>query len=679
MKILLLMITGVFIGAIPCFAENNRLEALLEKMDLSQPKLIQVREAKTPQQQKQALYEYFKNRKTAQPTKINQDVAPTMSRQEKEWAEGALQHRFPGQKTYPLQFRGKDRLDWDTNPFSDNEWIWQLHRFYWWPALGKAYLQNKDEKYVKEWVFELNSWVDHMHKPEVIKTHPGWRKLEVGGRLALFPEMLEYFRNSPNFDADTLVTLLWSVTEQSDSLYQRMAKPPFKYYINNHEIIEWLSFMKFTAAFPEFKSSPQRAKELLNYIVAAQDIVMLDDGMIAELVTSYHLGYPGDFLTAMELAKLNGIDYKFPERYVDKIEKAITAVMLFSHPNGKLPQFGDAWLKDSGTGQKFVGRFLDKFKRPDWEYFASFGQKGKKPSNLVHALESSGFYTMRSGWDQNALFVVMKNSDTDYQYHNHMDNLSFELSVFGENLMADSGCYIYSGEDEWRTLFRQTRLHPTITMDNQQIASYGKLLWKSETQNLNVISGINQPYPDLEHTRTMFMIDGKYLVILDELTGERTGTLRQHFQFMPGKATFDRSNLIAQTENSTGTNLYIQTMPEKNSIDLSEESGWISTIYNKKEPRPAFAFFQQKNSSATHRFLTFLAPLPQQFQIWNVELTPVKAGELRLRINHFEDYTISFDPIGKTASLKKNFNPKERGAQRRIYTELDSRNPKKDK
>ncbi len=651
-------------------AAGDRLEMVLDKLDLSRPGLGKVRDAATPQQRKAALLEYFRTRKTALPG----DAVPAeMSKRDREWASSALEHKFPGQPTYPVQFRGKETLDWDSNPFSDKEWIWQLHRFYWWPALGKAYRESKDEKYAKEWVFELNSWVDHMHKPEVVKSHPGWRKLETGQRIAVMPTMMEYFRDSPSFDADTLVTLLWSLSEQSDSLYRRMARKPFRPDINNHEIIEWLSFLKFTAYFPEFKSSPERAKELLDNIVSAQDIVLLDDGMIAELITSYHCGYPGDFLQAMELAKLNGIDYQFPKKYVDKIEKAITAVMLWSHPNGTLPQFGDAWLKEPGFGQRFVGRYLTQFNRPDWEYFASFGKTGKKPEKLVHTLDLCGYYTMRSGWDAKALFAVMKNSNTDYQYHNHIDNLSFELSAFGENVMADSGCYIYSGEDEWRSWFRQTRVHPTITLDNRQAASYGKLLWTAEAPGVNVISGSNQSYSDLNHARTMFMIDGQYLVILDELSGKATGKLRQHFQFMPGKAVFDRGSLTAQSENSTGVNLYIQSVPLTGGLELSEESGWISTVYNKKEPRGAFSFLQSKTDASPCRFLTFLAPLPQSRRIWDLELELVKEGELHLRVNRFEDYTITFDPAKKSASLKKNFNPAERGAQRRVYTELDSR------
>ncbi|WP_419645916.1 alginate lyase family protein [Victivallis vadensis] len=651
----------------------DRLDALLGKLDLSRPGLEKVRSAETAQQKKAALHDYFRNRRIHRLLEFDPSRPPALNKREQEWAAGALEHKFPGQPAYPIQFRGGETLDWDTNPFSDKEWIWQLHRFYWWPALGKAYLHSKDEKYAKEWVFELNSWVDHMHKPETMKTHPGWRKLETGQRIALMPMMMEYFRDSPNFDADTLVTLLWSLSEQSDSLFRRMARKPFRHPINNHEIIEWLSFMKFTAAFPEFKNSRERAVELLDNIVAAQDIVMLDDGMIAELVTSYHMGYPGDFLQAMELAKLNGIDYPFPPRYVEKIEKAITAVMLFSHPNGTVPQFGDAWLREPGTGQRFVGRFLNTFKRPDWEYFASFGKKGKKPEKLVHTLEKSGFYTMRSGWDGKALFAVMKNSDTDYQYHNHMDNLSFELSAFGQNVMADSGCYIYSGADEWRTWFRQSYVHQTVTLDKRQLASYGKLLWSAESPGLNVISARNQSYPELAHTRTMFMVDGKYLVILDELSGPGTGTLRQHFQFMPGKAVLDTGSLIAQTVNPAGVNLYVRTMPGRDRIELKEEIGWISTVYTRKETRPAFAFVQEKTDASPRQFLTFLAPLPQERQIWDVELESAGEGKLRLRVNRYEDYTITFDPVKKSASLKKNFDPAERGAQRRVYTELDSR------
>jgi heparan-sulfate lyase len=42
-----------------------------------------------------------------------------------------------------------------SNPVPDKEWIWQLHRMFFWDAMSKAYLHTGDEKYAREWCIQL--------------------------------------------------------------------------------------------------------------------------------------------------------------------------------------------------------------------------------------------------------------------------------------------------------------------------------------------------------------------------------------------------------------------------------------------------------------------------------------------------------------------------------------------
>ena len=59
----------------------------------------------------------------------------------------------------PLKFEGK--IDWKANPTEpfDPEWTWQFGRHHWWPSLARAYWDTGDEKYVKQFVWEMRSWV----------------------------------------------------------------------------------------------------------------------------------------------------------------------------------------------------------------------------------------------------------------------------------------------------------------------------------------------------------------------------------------------------------------------------------------------------------------------------------------------------------------------------------------
>ncbi len=72
-------------------------------------------------------------------------------------ADNALKHIFVGQSAYPPVFCGED-INWGMRPVPDNEWVWQLNRMYFWDAMARAYWHTGDEKYAKEWCYQLVDW-----------------------------------------------------------------------------------------------------------------------------------------------------------------------------------------------------------------------------------------------------------------------------------------------------------------------------------------------------------------------------------------------------------------------------------------------------------------------------------------------------------------------------------------
>ncbi|MBO5763170.1 MAG: hypothetical protein J6R85_04795 [Lentisphaeria bacterium] len=127
------------------------------------------------------------------------------------YADNALKHNFVGNGGYPLQFRGKDQIDWISNPFPDDQWIIQFNRHIWMPSLAYIYELTRDERYAREWCFEINSWVNTGHSPEQFGKFPMWgHGLELASRMSIWPYVFERFRKSPSFDAETLINYLWS-------------------------------------------------------------------------------------------------------------------------------------------------------------------------------------------------------------------------------------------------------------------------------------------------------------------------------------------------------------------------------------------------------------------------------------------------------------------------------------
>ena len=633
---------------------NPRLEEVLASLDRSRPELRPVFAAPTPEKRQAALLAAFKARAPMG------DPPPKFTAEARRVADNALKHIFIGQPAYPPQPRGTP-IDWDTNPFPDREWILQFHRFTWLPSLAAAWRETADERYAQEWAGEINAWVEHMHTPERMKSHPGWRDLEVASRMLTWGKTFEAFLNSPACDGFTLVNFLYSLKIHGDRMAALFPGGRLPENCGNWQVYELEGLLVVAALFPEYRAREAWAALAIDCIGRIQSRVMLPDGVINEYIPSYHMAYPAQFLQFQRLCDRYNFKTSFPSDYRDRIARSVTAVVLWCHPDGTAPVFGDAWLRDC---RGWVGQFLREFPdRDDWRWFATAGREGKAPALRNYDLPDAGYYMLRTGWGPDDLFVVLKNTQPiSSMWHNQEDNLTFEFSAYGERLMTDSGCYNYSGEPEWRKWFRSPLAHQLISIDNKEIQSdRARMVARDSSPLAEVLVVENHPYPELLHRRTVILLDKRYLLLLDEVSGKETGSLRQHFQFEPGAWKCDPATLSARTERPDRVNLLVLGASGGPPVKLEEEEGWISYRYMVKEKRPAFAFVREKKDDKKVVFLTVLLPAPKGEAFATPELgftrngRPVSAyaGEWSFSPGNGDRYRFTIDAKSALPRIRK--------------------------
>lgn len=603
------------------------LNQVLECLNLEFPALAPfLKDAESPEEKQTALLNYFRSREIASTYELfhGRDLNELRGKTRKpsSKAELALKHIFYGQPAYEPDFRGKDEIDWDTNPHKDKEWIWQFHRFTWLENLAEEYVRSGDEKYAREWLFEMNSWIRHMHQPKNAFSHPGWRSLDTALRMRAWACTFEFFLKSPTLTARTLVDLLYSFNVHSQRILNRCLDARKRGGpLGNWDIFHTEGILFAAAALPERKNSTMEVQTAAQLFIEFQKRVLLSDGVINEFIPSYHSAYPGQFMRLVHVCRKLNLPVEIPKEFMERLEKSINAMVVWSHPDGTSPVFGDAWLTPPDRNRNWIKPYLSVFDRPDWIWFASKGKEGKMPDSLQQELPAAGYYTMRSDWSETARFIVAKNSNTDRMGHNQADNLTFELSAYGQRLMTDSGCYNYSGEPEWRKYFRSPSVHQLVSLDQNSIRSRGRKVGQKsipkgpESHSAEILVLENAPSAGFLHRRTFQLIDGRFFVILDELSGKAAGELRQHFQFLPGDWQLEKTTLRAWTKHPEKVNLILAGARIQGAeISLEEEEGWISTRYMEKERRPAFAFIQRKE--------------PQQICRFAVVLYPVQKGEM---------------------------------------------------
>ena len=576
-------------------------QKLLSRINLNSPGLEKVKQSQNnPEIATNELLNYYKTR-TLVKHPANQNTTPEpVSEKDLKLADDALKHIFVGQSAYPPYFCGDD-INWGTRPVPDNEWVWQLNRMGFWNSMAEVYVQTKDEKYAKEWCYQLLDW--KRKNPNDDEHAYAWRSIEAGIRGYNWTGLYQRFIDSPNFTPEVLVAFLNSCYDHADYLMTQYRSK------SNWGLMEAEGMAFIAITFPEFKDAVKWRTEAFRRLNNEISLQVYPDGQQRELAMGYHIGCINWFLRTYELAKMNNIENAFPESYTKTIEKMCEVPMKLCHPDGTNAQFGDAW---EGKPGQYAERFLewaDKFDRKDFLYLATDGKVGKRPDSTAYALPQSGLYSMKSGWDKNAISLVLK-CGPDGGGHCQPDNGTFELYAGGRNLMPDAGSYIYSGDPENRAWFRQTKVHQTLTLNGENSKYAPKLILWKPGENVDILVVENQSYENLTHRRSVFFVDKKYFVIVDEATGKATGEIDIHFQLAPGggDALFNRVNNSVSSNYKEGWNILIKTIPQSG-LELLEEEGQVSFEYTKKEPRPAFCYRLKKTSNDEKiSFVTLIVP-----------------------------------------------------------------------
>lgn len=582
------------------------------------------------------LLTYFRNRKASK-----NNTEANVNKTTQELADNALLHKFKPHKGYGFFDYGQD-INWQYWPVKDNEVRWQLHRVYWWQPMGLVYRSTGDEKYAKEWIFQFRDWVKK--NPLGLSADNdkyAWRPLEISERLSSLPGTFNLFITSPNFTPAFLLEFIKSYAQQTDHLIGHYATD------GNHRLFEAQRALGAGCFFPEINTASTWRKSgatVLNIEIKKQ---IYPDGMQFELAPGYHNAMISTFLEGLRLAQQSGMENEFPETYKATIEKMILATINFSFPDYTFPMFGDAWLTEKASMLKQYKNWAKTFPdNPVIQYFASDRQTGEKPSYLSHPLSTAGFYTFRNGWDVNSTVMVLKASPPG-EFHAQPDNGTFELWVNGRNFTPDAGCFVYSGDAEitkQRNWYRQSRVHSTLTLDNQNMVITKAQQNKWETgKNLDILTFTNPSYGDLNHQRSVLFINQKYFLIIDRAIGKATGNLDTHFQLKEDcNPVFDTAKKAVYSTYADGNNLLIQNL-NTDEVKLVEEEGKVSYQYQKELKRPAFAFEKSKMDDKTQQFISVVYPYNGN-----------KAPEISIKANVGNDYNQGKIDLNITVDGKKS-------------------------
>lgn len=551
---------------------------------------------------------------------------------------------------------------------SDIKVPWELSRFQHLPTLGKAYWLTKDEKYAREFVIQINDWLDN-NSPQY---GVNWTcTMDIAIRAVNWVWGYYFFKDSPVITKDFLLKFLKSLLVHGKHIRANLEresrviafistllkgkfplnilKPGWRGINGNHYLSDLVGLVYLGVMFPEFKEAKKWQEFGVKELVKEMAGQVYSDGVDYEGSISYHRLVTELFLSATLLCLKNGIG--FPQWYMERLEKMFEFIMYYTKPDGMAPQINDNddgrlhILADYGNWERRDHRYLLSvgavlYDRPDFkqaagkfseEAFWLLGEEGLKKWEALpstdeplpsKAFPDGGFYIMR---DQDFYLIIdaVPADPGAPSGHKHNSRLSFELCAFGESFIIDPGAYIYTADSEMRNLFRSTAYHNTVVVDGEEQNSFrpDNLFWIGNeakvkvnawevTRECDFWDGEHGGYKRLKrpvfHRRQIYFDKNEHFwLIKDILTGEGFHRFELFFHFSPLKIAFlQDDSLVAVAQGHGGKLAVIPLVTE--GLQAKIASGWVSYRYGVKEEAPVLCYSKEAKTPAT--FLTLLYP-----------------------------------------------------------------------
>lgn len=516
----------------------------------------------------------------------------------------------------------------------DVKFVWEINRHQHFLTLGRAYWYTADERYAREFAYQLASWLS----ANPLGFGVNWAyNLEIAIRAISWIWSISFFLRSAYLDDDLLFDVISALIYSGWRLFSGMAYT--QHCMRNNHLIGDAAGLAFIVLFlPEARQSSLWRDLSLRILSREIEYQVYPDGVNFEQAINYHRFtlYFYILVTRFLTLNLNRADLKaveIPRVVLERIEKMIEFVQWLRKPNGAMPVTGD-W--DDGRaivlGSEPVEDFSPTlctgavlFRRGDFKFCAGRfseetlwlmgpeapsefdGLEAAPPDRTSAEFRNGGYFVIRSGWSRHDDYVAFKNGP--HANHGHADQLHIELVAHGADVLIDPGTFTYNGPRVWRTHFRSTHAHNTVVVDHaSQSIPHRVFRWLKPARPIlggtafgndaAWIKGGHTGYRRLSdpvtHLRHVLYVRDAYVVVIDRVLAREHHDYEVFFHFPPGchvelNPTQDACELTLP-DGQRCRLLTPHTVPLNARLLCGEETdeigGWVSPGYGIKKPAP---------------------------------------------------------------------------------------------
>ncbi len=510
-------------------------------------------------------------------------------------------------------------LDGFENTPGDVRVLWEPARFGWVYALGRACAAVRGGRYGEAFWTLLESW--RAANPPNLGPH--WQDgQECALRLQALCFGLYAFWSDPSTSPERVQRLAQTVALHAERIEGNLGFA--RTQMGNHAVSEAAALYTAAVLFPEFSRASPWRRLGLRVLDDEARLHNRSDGTYAQHSMNYHRLMLHEYLWVLRLAELNG-DRLAPET-VEKLDRATEFLYLLQDErSGRLPNYGpnDGSLVLPLDGCDFldyrpvIGAMHHQIHRErlyapgpwDEDLLWLFGPASHEAPRVARPrpsarLDQGGYYTLRGleTWG-------MVRCHTFRNRPNQSDLLHLDLWWRGQNVLRDSGSYLYNAPEPWRDWFTSTAAHNTVQIAGQdQMVKVRRFSWAylararvrvvrcAGVDGFDYFEGEHEGYQRLPgritHRRAVARIGDRAWLVVDDVLGTGRSTIRAFWHLLDAPWTSETHRLCLDTASGPVALSFLtpgasSTLHVARGEEGRQPLGWESQRYGERVPAPA--------------------------------------------------------------------------------------------
>ncbi len=495
----------------------------------------------------------------------------------------------------------------------DIKFIWEPSRFAWAYTLVRAYAATRDNKYAEKFWQLFESWLE-ANQPNMGPNYACGQECAI--RLMAMCFALYALWEARASTVERKIKLVTGIGVHAGRIEKNI-----DFAIStqtNHSLTEAAGLYTAGILFPEFKHSARWVR-IGKKVLTAEGLKQIRlDGSYIQHSMNYHRLMLQDFLWVIRLAQLN--NDSFSDELVSRVRRAVEFLYQMQDDSGRVPNYGAndgaliIVLNSCGyldyrpvlQATNYLLNHVRLYEPGPWDedtlwFFGADALRSllKPATRESKAYTSRGYYSLRN---KDSWAMMRCHSFTERP--SHADMLHLDLWWKGQNILRDSGTYMYTSDEPWESYFPSTAAHNTITVDGaDQMTRASRFMWfdwtkaKLTTYNSGHGSklmqgehyGYHRKGQNLVHRRTVLSWSDDCWIIVDDLLGSGRHELELFWQVCDSGYQLSDNQLTLNTEAGL---VGLAVIACDNEIGCKcfrgddRPIGWQSLHYGDRRPAP---------------------------------------------------------------------------------------------